>query len=74
MVRIVALPSRFNELVRKWAKSPGESIKQANGPIGYSYRFVMIEYRPARYRPIRKVMPQGSPSQGWKGKFNVRLQ
>jgi hypothetical protein len=47
MVRIVALPSRFNELIRKWAKSPGESIKQANGPIGFSYRFVMIGHRPA---------------------------
>jgi hypothetical protein len=27
-------------LNRKWAKSPGESIKQVNGLIGFSYRFV----------------------------------
>jgi hypothetical protein len=74
MVRIVALPSRFNELIRKWAKSPGESIKQANGPIGFSYRFVMIEPRPAPYRPIAESYAAGSSSQGWKGKFHVRLQ
>jgi hypothetical protein len=39
------MPSRFNELNRKWAKSPSESIKQANGLIGISYRFVMKDNR-----------------------------
>jgi hypothetical protein len=38
MVRIVACPAALM-LNRKWAKSPGESIKQVNGLIGFSYRF-----------------------------------
>jgi hypothetical protein len=39
------MPSRFNELNRKWAKNPGESIKQANDLIGIRYRFVTIKRR-----------------------------
>jgi hypothetical protein len=52
------MPSRFDKLIQKWAKSPDESIKQASGPIRISYRFVMIGPRNS-HRPRRqKFMPK----------------